>query len=140
MTEPLRWVPAPARPDLLAPPVQAALDKCPYAGQVQVADIDPELADTAAFCDRYGVAAVGQLRGGQRLPWRAGPAGRRRRLGWPGRDVNRVMRRHLGARKAFAAMDAAVARPGWSAASRRSGLGGWPLLVDAAGQQGRPGS
>src|SRR5258707_14007852 len=52
-------VPALDRPDLLAPAVAAALTaldgKLP-ADAVGVAEIDPELADTAAFCDRYGVA------------------------------------------------------------------------------------
>src|SRR5258706_6247756 len=52
-------VPALGRPDLLAPAVAAALTaldgKLP-ADAVGVAGIDPELADTAAFCDRYGVA------------------------------------------------------------------------------------
>jgi hypothetical protein len=51
-------VPALDRPDLLAPPVAAALSaldgKLP-ADAVGVAEIDPELADTAAFCDRYEV-------------------------------------------------------------------------------------
>jgi len=52
-------VPALDRTDLLAPAVAAALadlgDKLP-AEAVGVAEIDPELADTAAFCERYGVA------------------------------------------------------------------------------------
>src|SRR5260370_10795824 len=52
-------VPALDRPDLLAPAVAAALTaldgKLP-ADAVGVAEIDPELADTGAFCDRYGVA------------------------------------------------------------------------------------
>ena len=54
----LEAVPALDRPDLLAPAVAAALadlgDKLP-ADAVGVAEIDPELADTAAFCERYGV-------------------------------------------------------------------------------------
>src|SRR5258708_35919683 len=52
-------VPALDRPDLMAPAVAAALTaldgKLP-ADAVGVAEIDPELADTGAFCDRYGVA------------------------------------------------------------------------------------
>ena len=137
MTEPLRWVPAPARPDLLAPPVQAALDKWPYAGQVQVAEIDPELADTAAFCDRYGVqldqsanCVVVSARRGEQARLAACVI-----LASTRADVNRVMRRHLGARKAtFAAMDAAVAETGMEYGGITPiGLpGGWPLLVDAA--------
>ena len=49
--------PALDRPDLLAPPVLAALrawtgSQAGGAGR----PIDPELADTAAFCERYDVA------------------------------------------------------------------------------------
>ena len=43
------------RPDLLAEPVQSALAQWPAAGDVLVAPIDPDLADTAAFCEAYGV-------------------------------------------------------------------------------------
>src|SRR5258706_3889888 len=69
-------VPALDRPDLLAPAVAAALTaldgKLP-ADAVGVAEIDPELADTGAFCDRYGVAltqsanrgVVGRRRAGE---------------------------------------------------------------------------
>ena len=58
MTGTLPLVPALTRPDLLAAPVTAALRG--WAGerpveQIAVAEIDPDLADTAAFCDRYGV-------------------------------------------------------------------------------------
>ena len=51
--------PALARADLLAPPVAAALaalDGTLPADAVGVAEIDPALADTAAFCERYGVS------------------------------------------------------------------------------------
>jgi prolyl-tRNA editing enzyme YbaK/EbsC (Cys-tRNA(Pro) deacylase) len=44
------------RPDLLAEPVRAALSA--WSGptaEVLVAPIDPDLADTAAFCEAYGV-------------------------------------------------------------------------------------
>ena len=55
------------RPDLLAPSVAAALasaDGTLPADAVGVAEIDPGLADTAAFCERYEVplGRVGQLR------------------------------------------------------------------------------
>ncbi|MDT7581202.1 MAG: hypothetical protein QOK35_2466, partial [Pseudonocardiales bacterium] len=44
------------RPDLLAGPVAAALKALDPtdAAQVGVAEIDPALADTAAFCAAYG--------------------------------------------------------------------------------------
>ena len=47
----LELVPAHAHPELLAPPVFAALP----GGDVRVASIDPTLADTAAFCEAYDV-------------------------------------------------------------------------------------
>ena len=55
----LEVAPALARADLLAPPVAAALaalDGDLPADAVGVAEIDPALADTAAFCERYGVS------------------------------------------------------------------------------------
>ena len=44
------------RPDLLAEPVAAALAALPddVAASCAVAAIDPDLADTAAFCEAYG--------------------------------------------------------------------------------------
>jgi hypothetical protein len=62
----LAAVPALSRPDLLAAPVASALAALgdEAADGVGVAEIDPEVADTAAFCERYGSARrVGQLRG-----------------------------------------------------------------------------
>ncbi|HWG14812.1 MAG TPA: hypothetical protein VG268_16200, partial [Streptosporangiaceae bacterium] len=53
----LSAVPAATRTDLLAGPVAAALAGLAEAGQVGVAEIDPDLADTAAFCEKYQVAA-----------------------------------------------------------------------------------
>src|SRR5262245_34663361 len=53
----LDWTPALDRPELLASPVVAALGAMPdHAASVRVAEIDPDLADTAAFCETYGVA------------------------------------------------------------------------------------
>jgi len=46
--------PARERADLLAPPVVAALASFPV-DDVLVAPIDPDLADTAAFCAAYDV-------------------------------------------------------------------------------------
>ena len=55
MSLPLTYHPALSSPDLLAPPVAAALRSLPWADQVRVAAIDPALADTAQFCETYGV-------------------------------------------------------------------------------------
>src|SRR6266536_725141 len=55
----LEFVPTSVRPDLVAAPVAAALaargGPVPVE-EVGVAEIDPDLADTAAFCQRYGVS------------------------------------------------------------------------------------
>ena len=54
----LAAVPALSRPGLLAAPVASALAALgeAVAGEVGVAEIDPAAADTAAFCERYGVS------------------------------------------------------------------------------------
>jgi hypothetical protein len=52
----LIFTPALSRPNLLAVPVAAALRDLPDAAEVEVAEIDPALADTAAFCERYGIS------------------------------------------------------------------------------------
>ena len=59
MSVQLAFAPALSRPHLLAAPVATALRDLPGAdlwGDVVVAEIDPALADTAAFCERYGVS------------------------------------------------------------------------------------
>ena len=134
--------PARQRPDLLAAPVSAALDAWPVdaatpVDRVLVAPIDPELADTAAFCEAYQVGLdvsancviVAGKRGGE-LRYAACLV-----LATTRADVNGVVRRQLDARKAsFAPMAEAVALTGME-------YGGitpiglpkdWPVLVDAA--------
>src|ERR671911_302559 len=49
----LTTVPALERPDLLAPPVLAALRGWPLAHRVGVFEIDPAIADTAALSEAY---------------------------------------------------------------------------------------
>ncbi len=124
------------RPDLLAPPVAAALAARPGL-DVRVAEIDPDLADTAAFCERYRVGldvsancvVVAGRRGGE-TRFAACVV-----LATTRADVNGVVRRRLDARKAsFAAMDVAVAETGMEHGGITP-LGlpdGWLLLVDAA--------
>jgi prolyl-tRNA editing enzyme YbaK/EbsC (Cys-tRNA(Pro) deacylase) len=134
----LPWVPAPTRTDLLAAPVAAALDRGPGdPTEVMVAPIDPELADTAAFCDAYGVTldvsancvvVAGKRSGETRLAAVVVLATTRA-------DVNNVVRRRLDARKAsFAPMELAVAETGMEYGGITPiGLPpGWPLLVDRA--------
>ena len=134
----LPWVPARTRHDLLAAPVVAALGGAPGdPDAVLVAPIDPQLADTAAFCDAYGgapdvsancVVVAGRRSGETRL---AGVVV----LATTRADVNNLVRRRIDARKAsFAPMDLAVAETGMEYGGITPiGLPpGWPLLVDRA--------
>jgi prolyl-tRNA editing enzyme YbaK/EbsC (Cys-tRNA(Pro) deacylase) len=133
----LALVAARDRPDLLAPPVLAALQTWKRADDVRVAPIDPSLADTAAFCAAYDIAldasancvVIAAKRGGE-VRYAACMV-----LATTRADVNGVVRRHLDARKAsFAAMDEAVALTGMEYGGITPiGLpDGWPVLVDAA--------
>ncbi|MEV6599038.1 YbaK/EbsC family protein [Actinoplanes sp. NPDC051346] len=137
----LKLEPAISRPDLLAPPVAAALEgwsaEAPIDGdQVLVAPIDAELADTAAFCEAYGVGleesancVIVAGRRGEVIRYAACVV-----LATTRADVNGIVRRQLDARKAsFAPMDDAVRLTGME-------YGGitpiglprdWPVLVDA---------
>jgi prolyl-tRNA editing enzyme YbaK/EbsC (Cys-tRNA(Pro) deacylase) len=136
----LEAVPALSRPDLLAPAVAealAALDGKLPADAVGVAEIDPELADTAAFCERYGVAldesancviVAGRRDGDTRFAACMVLATTRA-------DVNGVVRRQLDVRKAsFAAMDVAVAETGmeYGGITPIGVPASWPVFVDAA--------
>src|SRR5690606_81348 len=112
----LDWVPALERPDLLAPAVEKALRAGDVdADAVAVAEIDPSLADTAAFCERY---QVGLDASANCVVIAAKRAGRRDLaacvvLATTRADVNGLVRRHLEARKAsFAPMDTAVSETG----------------------------
>jgi prolyl-tRNA editing enzyme YbaK/EbsC (Cys-tRNA(Pro) deacylase) len=136
----LQTEPARDRPDLLAAPVVAALGGWPPAAgpvdEVLVAPIDPDLADTAAFCAAYDI----------RLAESANcvvVAGRREGvvryaacvvLATTRADVNGVVRRYLDVRKAsFAPMAEAVELTGMEYGGITPiGLPtGWPILVDA---------
>ena len=139
--------PALSHPELLAKPVAAALADllggpggpagAGDAADIEVAAIDPELADTAAFCEHYGVppeesancVVIAARRGGE-TTFAACLVTAVTRA-----DVNGVARRRLGARKAsFARVDDALAATGME-------YGGitpiglppdWPVLIDAA--------
>src|SRR6478735_2987374 len=94
--------PALSRPDLLAEPVTAALRSWQHAGAAAVAAIDPDLADTAAFVEAYGVAldrsancvVVGGRRDGQERIAACVVLATTRA------DVNGIVRRALDVRKA----------------------------------------
>jgi prolyl-tRNA editing enzyme YbaK/EbsC (Cys-tRNA(Pro) deacylase) len=137
----LKLEPAQTRLDLLAAPVAAALEVWPAeapidADQVMVAPIDPDLADTAAFCAAYDVApeesancvvVAGRREGTVRYAACVILATTRA-------DVNGVVRRFLDVRKAsFAPMDDAVRLTGMEYGGITPiGLPeSWPVLVDA---------
>jgi hypothetical protein len=103
----LDWVSARDHPELLAAAVGEFLSGWEHAGSVLVAPVDPALADTAAFCERYDVA--------------------------PETSANGVVRRRLDARKAsFAAMDEAVSltRMEYGGITPLGLPAEWPVLVD----------
>lgn len=135
----LEFTAAPASPGLLAPPVAAALTAPGWtlpADAVGVAGIDPDLADTAAFCAHYDiplaasancVVITGRREGTPRYAACLILATTRA-------DINNTARRLLDVRKAsFAAMDEAVLLTNME-------YGGitpiglpqdWPILIDA---------
>ncbi|WP_375500757.1 YbaK/EbsC family protein [uncultured Jatrophihabitans sp.] len=123
----------PATPELVATPVAAVLDGL----DVLAAPIDPDLADTAEFCARYGV----DLADSANCVIIAGRRGDVTRyaacvvLATTRADVNGVVRKRLDARKAsFAPMDDAVALTGMEYGGITPiGLpADWPVLIDAA--------
>jgi prolyl-tRNA editing enzyme YbaK/EbsC (Cys-tRNA(Pro) deacylase) len=137
MSTALSFHPALSRPHLLAAPVAAALRDWPGADEIQVAEIDPALADTAAFCERYGVppaesancVVVAARRGGNTMYAACVVAATVRA------DVNGLVRRHLDARKAsFAPVEAVTAASGMEYGGITPvGLpADWPVLVDEA--------
>jgi prolyl-tRNA editing enzyme YbaK/EbsC (Cys-tRNA(Pro) deacylase) len=137
----LKTEPALSRTDLLAKPVVEALEGWPGDAAVAVDDIlvapiDPDLADTAAFCDAYEVGLdvsancviVAGKRGGE-VRYAACLV-----LATTRADVNGVVRKLLDARKAsFAPMDEAVTLTGMEYGGITPiGLpADWPILVDA---------
>ncbi len=130
-------MPATEHPELLAPAVAAFLTSWSHAGDVFVASIDPDLADTAAFCDRYDVPLEASANCVV-IEGRRGDVSRRAAcmvLATHRADINGVVRRRLDARKAsFAAMEQAVA----DTAMEYGGItplglpAEWPILVDDA--------
>jgi prolyl-tRNA editing enzyme YbaK/EbsC (Cys-tRNA(Pro) deacylase) len=137
----LKLEPALTRLDLLAGPVADALAVWPPdapvdAEQILVAPIDPELADTAAFCAAYGVSldvsancVIVAGRRGDVTRYAACVVLANTRA-----DVNGVVRRHLDARKAsFAPMDDAVRLTGMEYGGITPiGLpASWLVLVDS---------
>jgi prolyl-tRNA editing enzyme YbaK/EbsC (Cys-tRNA(Pro) deacylase) len=133
----LVFAPALSRVDLLAAPVAAALGNLPGADKVAVAAIDPDLADTAAFCETYGVGlgasancVVVAGRRGEVTTFAACVVLAATRV-----DVNGMVRRTLDVRKAsFVSREDAVGATGMEYGGITPvGLpADWVVLVDAA--------
>jgi len=137
MSATLSFRPALSQPHLLAAPVMAALRDWAGADEVLAAEIDPALADTAAFCERYGVSAaesancvvIAARRGGNTIYAACVVAATTRA------DVNGLVRKYLDARKAsFAPVEAVTAATGMEYGGITPvGLpADWPVLVDEA--------
>ncbi len=98
------------RPDLVAKPVLEALKGLP-SGEVGVAEIDPNLSDTAAFCEHY---KVGMYEAANCVVLEAKRADKTWFaacviLGSTRADINGLARRTLDARRvSFAPMEKAV--------------------------------
>lgn len=131
----LRSEPVRVRLDLVAAPVAAALDSVTF--EVAVAEIDPSLSDTAAFCAAYDVpvaaaancVVVAGKREGREVNAAAVVLAATRA------DVNGVLRRRLDVRKlSFAPLGQAVADTGMEyGAITPIGLpAAWRVLVDSA--------
>jgi prolyl-tRNA editing enzyme YbaK/EbsC (Cys-tRNA(Pro) deacylase) len=123
--------------DLMAVPTAAALKDLPNAADVGVAQIDPTLSDTAAFCERYQVTpsqaancVILEAKRAERTWYAACMI-----LGSTRADVNGVARKFLDARRvSFAPMDMAVSLTGMEYGGITPvGLPAeWPILVDGA--------
>ncbi|MGY4652514.1 YbaK/EbsC family protein [Mycobacterium sp. URHB0021] len=130
----LTFVPVAGAPDLVGEPVRRLLaDGAPDG--LWVSDIDPGLADTAAFCQQYGIGldvsancVVVEARRAERTWYAACLV-----LATTRADINGVVRKHLDARKiSFAAMEAAVSHTEMEYGGITPiGLPqGWPILID----------
>jgi len=137
VTPTLDWQPAHDHLDLVAPPVAKAIQELGGLAGVEVVEIDPALADTEALCAHYDLpladaancVVVAAKRGGV-TTYAACVV-----LATTRADVNRLVRRHLDARKAtFASLDAVVEATGMEYGGITPvGLPAeWRILVDAA--------
>ncbi|MEW1697319.1 YbaK/EbsC family protein [Streptomyces sp. NPDC093249] len=133
--------PAAERLDLLTGPVAAAVRA--WTGPVPVerllyVDTDPAIADTAVFVEHHGPGLLDASANCVVVAGRRGDATTLAACVVKSAarvDVNGVVRKHLGARKAsFAPMDTATGETGMEYGGITPiGLpGDWPLLVDAA--------
>lgn len=133
----LEFLVAKDNPELLAQNVALMLERLPNSEVVGVAEIDPTLSDTAAFCSQYEIGmeqaancVVLEGKRGDEKFFAACVI-----LGSTRADVNGLAKRTLGAKKiSFAPMEAAVGGSGMEfGAITPLGLpASWPILVDKA--------
>src|SRR5215207_10476134 len=126
----LAFCPAIDAPELVAQSVRPHLQD-----GLWVSAIDPELADTAAFCEHYDIGldisancVVVEARRAERMWFAACVV-----LATTRADVNGIVRKHLGAHKiSFAPMDSAVSQTGMEYGGITPiGLpADWPILID----------
>ena len=108
----LKFVPVGDAMDLVGDPVRQHIERTGADG-LWVSEIDPDLADTAAFCEQYDIGleisancVVVEAKRADRV-WHAACMV----LATTRADVNGIVRKHLDARKiSFASMDTAVSR------------------------------
>ncbi|MCG7310332.1 YbaK/EbsC family protein [Brachybacterium sp. ACRRE] len=119
---------------LLAPPVAAAL-RAGHAPSAEVTEIDPGLADTAEFCERYEVP----LEASANCVVVLGRRGEARThaavmvLATDRADVNKRVRKHLDARKISFADQSEVEEATGMTSGGITPVGlpeSWPILVD----------
>ena len=131
----LRFVPVTQAIGLVGGPVQRYMQSTDVSDGLWVSEIDPGLADTAAFCEHYEIGldvsancVVVEARRADRVWFAACVV-----LAITRADVNGIVRKHLDARKiSFAPMDAAVSLTGMEYGGITPvGLpDDWPILVD----------
>jgi prolyl-tRNA editing enzyme YbaK/EbsC (Cys-tRNA(Pro) deacylase) len=130
----LTFVPVGDAMDLVGDPVRRHIEQAGGDG-LWVTEIEAGIADTAAFCEHYGIGldvsancVVVEAKRADRV-WHAACMV----LATTRADVNGIVRRHLDARKiSFATMDTAVSLTGMEYGGITPvGLpADWPILVD----------
>jgi prolyl-tRNA editing enzyme YbaK/EbsC (Cys-tRNA(Pro) deacylase) len=133
----LEFLKATEHPELLAPRVAKMVADLPRGGEVLVAEIDPTLSDTAAFCEKY---QIGMEQSGNCVIVEGKRAEERTLaavvvLGSMRADINGAVRHSLGVKKvSFAQMEKAVAESEMEfGAITPVGLpASWPIVVDSA--------
>ena len=130
----LTFVPVGDAMGLVGDPVRRYIEQAGADG-LWVTEIDPDLADTAAFCEHYGIGldasancVVVEAKRADRV-WHAACMV----LATTRADVNGIVRKHVDARKiSFASMDTAVSLTGMASGGITPvGLpADWPILVD----------